>query len=54
MFSIAASTTKSQSAAKFISVVPEILDKISSLVSSVIFPFETNFDNPLFILTIPL
>jgi hypothetical protein len=54
MFSIAASTTKSQSAANFMSVVPEILERISSLTSSVIFPLATCFSNPLAIPAIPL
>ena len=42
IFSIAASTTKSQSAAKFISVVPDILERTTSFVASSIFPLATN------------
>ena len=42
IFSIAASTTKSQSAAKFISVVPDILERTASFVASSIFPLATN------------
>ena len=54
IFSTAASITKSQSAARAKSVVPEILPKIASLSSSLIFPFATNLDKPLLIPFIPL